>query len=69
MVMTELREVGCQLLTLGQCFSPGENHCPAGKVPVIQEKNTCYGLPKVEAGPLLRSSYKAEALFSGRALA
>ncbi len=71
MVMTDLRKVGCQLLTLGQYLSPGKNHYPVvsyiwpERFQQLKREALAMGFLKVEAGPLVRSSYKAEALFSG----
>jgi lipoyl synthase len=70
MVLTDLREIGCQILTLGQYLSPGKGHYPVvsyvrpERFQQLQREALAMGFLKVEAGPLVRSSYRAEALFS-----
>jgi len=63
--MRDLRNVGCDLLTIGQYLSPSREHLPVLKyyhpdefaeLKRIGEK---MGFSHVESGPLVRSSYQA----------
>jgi lipoyl synthase len=71
MVMKDLRKIGCHILTLGQYLSPGKKYYPVAryirpeKFQQLKQEALVMGFLKVEAGPLVRSSYKAETLFSG----
>jgi lipoyl synthase len=66
---TDLRTAGVDLLTLGQYLRPGPNHVPVARyVPPeefgrLRERALALGFAGVEAGPLVRSSYRAEALY------
>ncbi len=68
-VMVDLREYGCQLLTLGQYLAPSKDHFPVQRYVTPQEfskyaqKGMALGFTHVEAGPLVRSSYHAEAQY------
>ena len=68
-VMKDLAKIGCKILTLGQYLSPGKNHAPVvsyippERFQQLKREALALGFLKVEAGPLVRSSYKAEALF------
>lgn len=64
-LMRDLRNVGCDLLTIGQYLSPSREHLPVLKyyhpdefaeLKRIGEK---MGFSHVESGPLVRSSYQA----------
>ncbi len=63
--LTDLRDVGCQILTLGQYLSPSSAHLPVARYYHPDEfemlKSTALGLGfgHVESGPLVRSSYHA----------
>ena len=65
-VMTDLRQHGCQLLTLGQYLAPSRAHFPVQRYispeefSAYAEKGLKLGFDHVEAGPLVRSSYHAE---------
>jgi lipoic acid synthetase len=65
-VMDDLRNVGCEVLTIGQYLQPSLKHLAVKEyVPPEQfEKYRKLGLEKgfrhVESGPLVRSSYRAE---------
>ena len=67
-VMGELREAGCQILTIGQYLAPTRNrrHLPVVKFLSPEEfenycqKGLAMGFVHVESGPLVRSSYIAE---------
>jgi len=63
--MRDLREVGCDLLTIGQYLRPGPLQMPIARyVPpeefaAWREVGEAMGFAWVEAGPLVRSSYHA----------
>jgi lipoyl synthase len=65
----DLRNVGVDLLTLGQYLRPTEAHAPVARYPPPAEFETLRqvalgrGFSGVEAGPLVRSSYRAEELY------
>ena len=65
-LMSDLKNAGCELLTIGQYLSPSEAHLPVAKfyhpdefaeLKTIGER---MGLAHVESGPLVRSSYHAK---------
>lgn len=64
--MDDLREVGCEVFTLGQYLQPSKEHLPVAffTTPKEFEAFRLAGLEKgfahVESHPLVRSSYKAE---------
>jgi lipoic acid synthetase len=64
--MRDLREVGVQLLTLGQYLRPSPTHLPVVRYVPPDEFRTLaaagerLGFRHVEAGPLVRSSYHAK---------
>lgn len=65
-VMRDLREVECDILTIGQYLQPTKNHLPIERF-VHPDEFTMYrqegykmGFRHVESGPLVRSSYHAE---------
>ena len=66
-VMKDLREVGCEVLTLGQYLSPGRQHLPVQRFyhpdefEALGVRGRELGFAHVEAGPLVRSSYHAAA--------
>ena len=65
-VMYDLREAGCDILTIGQYLSPTANHFPVlrywkpDEFQTLKEKAFAMGFSWVESGPLVRSSYRAE---------
>jgi lipoic acid synthetase len=67
-VMRELRDAGCQILTIGQYLAPTRNkrHLPVERFVRPEEfdnyrqKGLALGFVYVESGPLVRSSYIAE---------
>ncbi|MCL5734233.1 MAG: lipoyl synthase [Actinobacteria bacterium] len=72
-VMKDLRDVGCDFLTLGQYLSPSEDHLPVarfippGEFQEIAAEGRGMGFRGIEAGPFVRSSYRAgELLKQGR---
>ena len=66
-VMADLREHGVDLLTVGQYLRPSKKHLPVERYwrpdeyARIRESGERLGFRHVEAGPLVRSSYHAEA--------
>jgi lipoic acid synthetase len=65
-VMTDLRKVECQILTLGQYLQPTKEHLPVDRFVHPDEferfrlSGKEMGYRHVESGPLVRSSYHAE---------
>jgi lipoyl synthase len=65
-VMDDLRNVGCEVMTIGQYLQPTTGHLPVIDYirPEQFDKYRQIGLEKgfrhVESGPLVRSSYRAE---------
>ncbi|GAA4312000.1 lipoyl synthase [Compostibacter hankyongensis] len=71
--MEDLRDNGCDVVTLGQYLQPTRKHLPVARFihpdefAEYREIGYALGLDYVESGPLVRSSYHAEKhLFSGR---
>jgi lipoyl synthase len=65
--LVDLRDAGCDLVTIGQYLRPTDHHLPVDRWVTPEEfarhKRTgeSMGIPHVEAGPLVRSSYHAGA--------
>ena len=63
--MYDLREVGCEILSLGQFLSPSTRHLaverwvPPETFERLAEVGRMMGFRHVESGPLVRSSYMA----------
>lgn len=68
-VFSDLRAVGCAVLTLGQYLQPTKSHLPViryvepDEFDQIAEQARSMGFRRVVAGPLVRSSYHAHELF------
>lgn len=68
-VMWDLREVGCDILSLGQFLSPTTKHLPVERwvhpdtFNRLAEIGKAMGFLHVEAGPMVRSSYMAHRPF------
>ncbi|MBI3608140.1 MAG: lipoyl synthase [Nitrospirae bacterium] len=66
-VFTDLRGAGCDILTLGQYLQPTREHVPVDRYyspeefERLREEALALGVAHVEAGPLVRSSYHADA--------
>ena len=66
-VMRELRTVGCDIMTIGQYLQPTRAHLPVARFydpnefAVLKEEGMALGFTHVESGPLVRSSYHADA--------
>jgi lipoic acid synthetase len=67
--MDNLREAGCHLLTLGQYLAPSERHHPVVRYIPPEEfaeykaEALAHGFYGAASAPLVRSSYRAEALY------
>ncbi len=65
--MDDLRAADCDVLTLGQYLRPGPGYLPVARYytpeefAALREEGLRRGFRYVEAGPLVRSSYRAEA--------
>jgi len=65
--MSDLASAGCDILTLGQYLQPTANHLPVARFyhpdefSDLREAGLSLGFRHVESGPLVRSSYHAEA--------
>ncbi|MBM3236936.1 lipoyl synthase [Candidatus Poribacteria bacterium] len=63
--MRDLRDLHCDLLTIGQYLSPSQNHLPVARYyhpeefEELKEVGKEMGFRHVESGPLVRSSYHA----------
>ena len=66
-VLRDLRQVGCDIVTLGQYLQPSARHLPIERFwrpdefAALRQEGLALGFRHVEAGPLVRSSYHAEA--------
>jgi lipoyl synthase len=64
-VMRDLREVRCDILTIGQYLQPTRAHLPVtrfyhpGEFAMLKEEGLTMGFSHIESGPLVRSSYHA----------
>jgi len=64
-VLSDLRAVGCSILTLGQYLRPSKEHLPIERYVTPEEFDALrqdalrLGFRHVESGPLVRSSYHA----------
>jgi len=65
----DLRRVGCRCLTLGQYLAPSKHHHPVVRYVSPEEFNQWAafahqsGFTQITAGPLVRSSYRAEEMY------
>jgi lipoic acid synthetase len=70
-VMRDLHEVECEILTIGQYLQPTLQHAPVTRYYTPEEfeefkqEGIALGFQHVESGPLVRSSYHAEAQTHG----
>lgn len=68
--MTDLKRAGCIYLTLGQYLAPSKDHAPVVRYVSPEEFSELgkiareLGIREVMAGPLVRSSYRADMQFS-----
>lgn len=65
-VLRELAGLGCDIVTMGQYLRPSKNHLPIARYvhpdefAELREEALALGIPHVESGPLVRSSYHAD---------
>ena len=70
-VIADLRDVGCDVLTLGQYLAPTLKHIPVARfVPppefdAIAARARAFGFRQIVAGPFVRSSYHADEMVPG----
>lgn len=73
-VMQDLREHGCNMLTLGQYLQPSRYHLPVERYVTPDEFNYLatrakeMGFDNVASGPMVRSSYHADLQASGESI-
>jgi lipoic acid synthetase len=71
-VIKDLREHGCDMLTLGQYLQPSRHHLPVARYvtpdefAVLGEWAKGLGFGNVASGPMVRSSYHADLQAAGR---
>ena len=76
-LMRDVAAVNCDILTVGQYLQPTQKHLPVRKhyhpdeFARFKQAGEAYGIPHVESGPLVRSSYhaadQADSVGGGRA--
>jgi lipoic acid synthetase len=68
-VLGDLREAGCDIVTIGQYLSPSAAHAPVarfvepGEFEAWEAEARAMGFRAVASGPFVRSSYEAERVF------
>jgi lipoic acid synthetase len=71
--LADLREAGCDYLTLGQYLQPSDKHLliqhfiPVAEFDYWKAEAFAMGFERVASGPLVRSSYFADQLHEGAA--
>jgi len=71
-VMQDLRDHGCDMLTLGQYLQPSRHHLPVARYvtpdefAVLGERAKAMGFANVASGPMVRSSYHADLQAAGQ---
>lgn len=71
--MSDLRNIGCRLLTIGQYLAPSQNHHPVvryihpDEFSAFRREALSMGFDGVASAPLVRSSYKAGELYQSAA--
>jgi lipoic acid synthetase len=67
---SDLRAVSCDLLTIGQYLQPTKSNAPVqkyytpGEFEDLKKTAIKWGFKKVESGPLVRSSFRAERMYA-----
>ncbi len=67
--LADLRDAGCEIVTMGQYLQPTQMHLPVDRWVTPEEferhrrDGEAAGVPHIEAGPLVRSSYHAGAQY------
>jgi lipoic acid synthetase len=70
LALADLRNAGCDLLTLGQYLQPTRTHAkveryvPPAEFDLMKSEALALGFAGVEAGPLVRSSFHAHELYA-----
>jgi lipoic acid synthetase len=70
--MTDIRATGCSLLTVGQYLRPTreqlavDRYVEPAEFLEIEDEARALGFTEVAAGPLVRSSYRADSLYRAR---
>jgi lipoic acid synthetase len=65
-VLRETRDIGVDILTLGQYLRPSRQHLPVTRYvtpdefALLKQEALALGFPHVESGPMVRSSYHAD---------
>ena len=65
-LMQDLKDHGCDIMTIGQYLQPTKNHLPVDRYVTLEEFNMYkeegkkMGFKAVESAPLVRSSYHAD---------
>jgi lipoic acid synthetase len=65
-VLREVQALGVHIVTLGQYLRPSKNHLPVARYvtpaefAALKDEALALGIPHVESGPLVRSSYHAD---------
>jgi lipoic acid synthetase len=68
-LLGDVRQVGCDILTIGQYLQPSKEHLPVVRYllpeefAVLEQQALALGFGAVAAGPFVRSSYQAESLY------
>lgn len=71
-VMRDLRDHGCNMLTLGQYLQPSRHHLPVSRYVTpdeflqLEELGYALGFANVASGPMVRSSYHADLQAAGK---
>ncbi len=69
--LADLREADCDLLTVGQYLRPARENAPVSRYvtpdefDVLKTRALAFGFKAVEAGPLVRSSFRAHEMWGG----
>ena len=67
--LTDLKRTGCRYVSLGQYLAPSKDHVPVARYVTPEEfagwaeATRSMGFKAVAAGPLVRSSYRADEMF------
>ncbi len=70
-LMKDLRNIDCDILTIGQYLQPSKEHVPVMDYVTLEEyelyktKGKELGFKYIAAGPMVRSSYQAYKQFKG----
>ncbi len=72
--LSDLHDHQVDIVTLGQYMRPTKNHLPVDRwvtpeqFAALRERGLAMGFTEVAAGPLVRSSYRADQVFAGNNL-